>query len=97
MKDVFYKITLTTIDNELSSNQEEADIQVCLHANHTVTTCPGKFAIVRNPSGDAGVLVILLSTTIEHNDRIITDFNRKELRIIINLSDVNLSQEEKNC
>ena len=92
MKDVCYKITLHS-----SNSQEEADTIVCLNANHTVTTCPGKFAIVRNPSGDADVLLILLSTTIEHHDRIITDFNRKEYCKIINLSKVNLSQEEKKC
>ena len=84
MKDICYKITLHSeiIDNELSSNQEKADTKVCLHANRSVTTCPGIFAIVRNHSGDVDILVILLSATIEHDDRIITDFNRKEYRKI---------------
>ena len=97
MEDVCYKITLHSeiIDNELSSNQEEGDTKVCLHVNHAVTTCPGEFAIARNPSGDVNILVILLSTTIEQHDRITTDFSREEYRKIINLSDVNLSQKRK--
>ena len=65
MKDFCYKITLHSeiMDNELSSYQEEADTKVCLHANHAVTTCPGKFAIVLNPSGDVDIPVILLPLT----------------------------------
>ena len=86
LKDVCYKITLHSeiINNELYSNQEEEDTKVCLQANHAVITCPGKFAIVSNPSGDVDIHVILLSTTIEHHDRIITDFNRKDHPKIIN-------------
>ena len=98
-KDVCHKTTLNSeiIDNELCNNQEEANTKVCLHANHAVITYQGKFGVVRKPSGDVDILVILLSTTIEHPDRIITDFNREEYREIMNLSDVNLSQEEKKC
>ena len=46
---------------DLSSNQEEADTKVVLHASHAVNAQPNKTVIVRNYSGDVDITVIMLS------------------------------------
>ena len=49
----------------LSSNQEEADTKVILHAVHTLNKYSSKHIIIRSPSGDTYVLVLAVSLTEE--------------------------------
>ena len=61
---------------DLSSNQEEADKKVVLHASHALNAQPDKTVIVRNYSGDVDITIIMLSLTIDHSERLILDFNK---------------------
>ena len=80
---------------DLSSNQEEADTKVVLHASHAVNAQPNKTVIVRNYSGDIDITVIMLSLIIDHCERVILDFNKGKDRKAVQLSDINMSTEEK--
>ena len=46
---------------ELSSNQEEADTKLCLHARHALNSADRGTVIVRNHSGDVNINVILIA------------------------------------
>ena len=50
---------------ELSSNQEEADTKLCLHARHALNSADRGIVIVRNHSGDVDINVILIAKTID--------------------------------
>ena len=71
---------------DLSSNQEEADTKVVLHASHPVNAQPNKTVIVRNYSGDVDITVIMLSLFIDHCERVILDFNKGKDRKAVRLS-----------
>ena len=80
---------------DLSSNQEEADTKVVLHASHAVNAQPSKTVIVRNYSGDVDITVIMLSLIVNQCERVILDFNKGKDRKAVRLSDVDMSTEEK--
>ena len=80
---------------DLSSNQEEADTKVVLHASHAVNAQPNKTVIVRNYSGDVDITVIMLSLIVNQCERVILDFNKGKDRKAVRLSDVDMSTEEK--
>ena len=92
------KLTLfaATTENALSSNQEEADTKVALHCNHATECYPEKKVIVRSPSGDVDILVILLST-IERQHQVYLDFGTSLNRKGINLGQVEMAPEKKSC
>ena len=75
--------SLSVREESLVSNQEEADTKLVLHSLHALNESPRKKVIVRSPSGDTDVLVILLSKMIGHQDKIYLDYgtglNRKGL------------------
>ena len=78
------KVTLTSCEvvPELISNQEEADTKLILHCFHALNTHPSKI-LVRSPSGDTDILVILLNKLLAHQDSVYLDYgngkNRKGL------------------
>ena len=80
---------------DLSSNQEEADTKVVLHASHALNAQPDKTVIVRNYSGDTDITIIMLSLIIDHFKRLILDSNKGKDRKLLRLSDVNMSIQEK--
>ena len=80
---------------DLSSNQEEADTKVALYSSHALNAQPNKTVIVRNYSGDTDITVIMLSLITDHCDRVILDFNKGKDCKAVQLSDVNMSIEEK--
>ena len=57
------------IEAELISNQEEADTKIVLHCGHALSRHPSKKILVRSPSGDGDILVILLNKLLEHQLR----------------------------
>ena len=67
--------------NELSSNQEEADTKICLHAKHALGTEDDGHVIIRNHSGDVDINVILLSkiNSEEEASRVILDTNKGKI------------------
>ena len=88
-----------SVVNELSSNQEEADTKICLHAKHALGTENDGHVIIRNHSGNVDINVILLSkiNSEEEASRVILDTNKGKNRKVIHLSDVNLSTKEKSA
>ena len=51
----------TDVIHELSSNQEEADTKLLLHAKHAFNAHPGKAVFVRSPSGDVDINILFLA------------------------------------
>ena len=58
---------------DLSSNQEEADTKVCLHAINASNEDPNKHVIIRSHSGDVNINVLLTSLIIDSVDRVFFD------------------------
>ena len=79
---------------ELSSNQEEADTKLCLHARHALNSADRGTVIVRNHSGDVDINVILISKTTDTPERVILDFNKGKYRKVgsRHLKKINLLQ-----
>ena len=69
-------------EDELASNQEEADTKLTLHCLHALTQHPSEKVVVRSPSSDIDILVILLNI-IEEQSQVYLEFgvglNRKGL------------------
>ena len=82
---------------ELSSNQEEADTKLCLHARHALNSADRETVIVRNHSGDVDINVILIAKTIDTPERVILDFNKGKYRKLLWLSDIDMTDDEKKC
>ena len=62
-KNEFVRFTIENVykENELSCNQEEADTKVALHCSHALNCFNEMKVIVRSPSSDTNILVIILS------------------------------------
>ena len=60
---------------ELSSDQEEADTKVCLHAINVLNEDPNKSVIIRSHSGSVDINVLLTSLIIDSADRVFLDVN----------------------
>ena len=62
MDGICHKISSETIAvmQELSSNQEEADTKLLLHANHALSLNSTKAIVVRSPSGDVDIDILFL-------------------------------------
>ena len=93
------RITLNdvTIENNLSSNQEEADTKVALHSKHAYERSPEKVVIVRSPSGDIDIIVIMLGMFIDQPDHFFIDSGSGKNRKGFLLNEINLNDDIKNC
>ena len=94
-----YKINRDDVINvpELSSNQEEADTKLCLHARHALNSADRGTVIVKNHSGDVDINVILIAKTTDTPERVILDFNKGKYRKLLQLSDIDMRDDEKKC
>ena len=92
------RITLNdvSIENNLSSNQEEADTKVALHSKHAYERSPEKVVIVRSPSGDIDI-VIMLGMLIDQPDHFFIDSGSGKNRKGFLLNEINLNNDIKNC
>ena len=95
----YHKINRDDVINvpELSSNQEEADTKLCLHARHALNSADRGTVIVRNHSGDVDINVILTAKTIDTPERVILDFNKGKYRKLLRLSDIDMTDGGKKC
>ena len=75
MDQLCYKITDSDIVvvEELSSNQEEADIKLLLHAKHAFGDIDNSPVIVQSPSGDVDINVLFLGMFTIQPDKIFID------------------------
>ena len=90
-RDVTYCITETgvTINEEVPSNQEEADIKVILHCHHPLQENP-KWCY-RSPSGDTNILI--LAASFSENSRTYIDYGNGKLRKGFWLNQINTINE----
>ena len=84
-----------SIENNLSSNQEEADTKVVLHSKHAFERSPEKVVIVRSPSGDIDIVVIMIGIFIDQPDHFFIDSGRGKYRKGFRLNEINLNDEIK--
>ena len=89
---------------ELSSNQEEVDTKLCLHARHALNSVDrrgeggGRGAVTaRNHSGDDDINVILIAKTIDTPEKVVLDFNKGKYRKLLRLSDIDMTDDTKKC
>ena len=64
----------TTLEPLLESNQKEADTKLILHCVHSLTNIAEKNVVVRSPSGDADVTILMLSKSVNYQDRVFLDY-----------------------
>ena len=83
--------------SELSSDQEEADTKVCLHAMAALRTYPNKHVIIRSHSGDVDINILLTSLITDSADKVFVDVNTGKNRKVLQLSDIELSSDEKEA
>ena len=68
---------------ELSTDQLEADTNVCLHAVNALNEDPNKNVIIRSHSGDVDINVLLTSLIIDSADRVFLDVNTETERYCV--------------
>ena len=85
-----------TSEDALASNQEEADTKVALHCHHALQCYPEKDVVIRSPSGDIDILVILLSK-VEHQRRVYLVSGTGLYREGINLGNIDMDPGKKKC
>ena len=84
-----------SIENELNSNQEEADTKVILHSKHAFDRSPEKTVIVRSPSGDIDIIILMIGMFIDHPEHFYIDTGSGKHRKGFRLSEIILSTEIK--
>ena len=87
----------TEVADELSSNQEEADTKLLLHANHALSTQPNKAVLIRSPSGDVDINILCLSLFQEDAGRIYIDYGTGKSRKVLQLSMVDMPDTLKSA
>ena len=76
---------VATVD-ELSSNQEEEDTKVILHAGHAISTTKGSI-ISRSSSGDIDIMIIAISL-IDTSKRVLVDYGNGKNRKVVWLNSI---------
>ena len=99
MDGICYGITKDSVEviDELSSNQEEADTKLLLHAKHAKETDQNRSVLVRSPSGDVDINVLFTSMFKEDNTDICIDYGSGKFRKILQLNSIDMSDEHKSA
>ena len=73
---VCYRVTDTDVNvvDCLSSNQEEADTKLLLHAKHALNAKQDKSIILRSHSGDVDMNVLFLAMFLDDSNKIFLDY-----------------------
>ncbi|KAG1693959.1 Ral GTPase-activating protein subunit alpha-1 [Nymphon striatum] len=87
----------TDVVDELSSNQEEADTKLLLHAKHVFNAHPGKAVLIRSPSGDVDINILFLALFPEDADRIYIDYGTGKSRKVLQLSTIDMPDTFKSA
>lgn len=90
------KLTSSSVTEEveLKSNQEEADTKLTLHCIHALSLFPNKIVLIRSPSADIDILVILLSK-IKVTNKVYLDFGVGLYRKVVCLGDIEMDENKK--
>ena len=94
---VCLKITRDTVTEEtqLSSNQEEADTKLLLHANHVLHENQNQNVILRSPSGDVDINILCLAMFPLQIRRMWLDYGTVDHRHILKLNSIDMDDEKK--
>ena len=84
-----------TVKSELCSNQEEADTKLILHCQHALNKSPDNIVIVRSPSGDIDIIVLMIGLFINNTEQIYIDSGREQYRRGFKLCDLNIDNNMK--
>ena len=88
---------LTATEEEtLTSDQQEADTKLILYCLHALSKDENKKVIVRSPSADIDVFVILLAK-VESQHRVFLDFGVGMHRKGMYLHDIEMGTDQKKC
>ena len=99
MDQLCYEITTSgvAVVEQLSSNQEEADTKLLLHAAHSLSENADGSVVVRSPSGDVDINILFLSVFLQNPEKILIDYGRGDSRKILQLSSIDMSDEHKKA
>ena len=75
---------------ELASNQEEADSRVILHALNPLESDEVESVIIRSPSGDVDICVLVTHHLYLHKETVFLDNRKSDTRELIPLSSIDL-------
>ena len=91
-------ITVATVEDftTIVSNQEEADTKVVLHSHQALQESESNQILLRSPSGDTDILVLVLSILHEFKDRIVIDNGTGNSRKLIWLGSIEMSNSRIN-
>ena len=84
-----------TEETQLSSNQEEADTKLLLHANHVLHENPNQNVVLRSPSGDVDINILCLAMFPLQADRVWVDYGTGDHRHILKLNSIDMDDEKK--
>ena len=87
-------LTVSTAEDftTLISNQEEADPKVVLHSHQAIEECESNRVLLRSPSGDTDILVLIISLLYEFKNRIVIDNGVGSSRKLIWLGSIDFSK-----
>ena len=83
----------TSIEESLTSNQEEADIKVILHS-HQILKCNDTSVItLLSPSGDTNIVVLTIALLYEFRNRVLIDDGSGDNRMVMWLSNIDIGKD----
>ena len=85
--------TATNLDENLTSNQEEADSKVILHCCRILREKNDLIVTLRSPSGDTDIVVLAVALLNQFKSNVILDDGNGKQRKIIRLSDIDIDDD----
>ena len=97
MHNICYKISKECITEiqELSSNQEEVDTKLLLHAKHALRD--NNLVIIRSPSGDVDINILFLAMFQTNDNKIWLDYNTGDHRRVLPLNAIDMDSDKKSA
>ena len=81
--------------SQLSSNQEETDTKVLLHANHVLHENIDQNFVLRSPSGDIDINILCIAMFPLQAERIWIDYGTGDNRKVLKLNSIDMGEEKK--
>ena len=78
------------------SNQEEADTNVILQSRQVLNVCETNQVLLRSPSGDTDILILVGSLLYDYKERIVLDNGVGNSRKLIWLGSIDISSSTRN-
>ena len=81
--------------SQLSSNQEEADTKVLLHAKHVLHENIDQNVVLRSPSGDIDINILCIAMFPLPAERIWVDYATGDNRKVLKLNTIDMDEEKR--